>query len=162
MSRFRFTLDGPLRQRRNLEQLRQRELAASLKAMQDLQDELRALNDAMRQANEEMCREHMTGAINMGYLAAHRRFITSAQRKGITLMQRIALAQRETNDRRAALVEAARATKVLEKLREHQWEAFKADRNRREFAELDELGTQIAYRMTGGDAAASTADEGAR
>lgn len=160
MPKFRFTLEGPLRQRRNIEQMRQRELAVALKAMQDLQDDLRALDDAIRQANQEIRQEHMTGPIDMNYLAAHRRFLMSAQRKGMTLMQRIALAQREVNERRAAVVEAAKQYKVLEKLREHQWEAFRTEYARKDFAELDEIGTQIAYRVSGEDSLGPVALEG--
>ncbi len=151
MPKFRFTLEGPLRQRRNVEQMRQRELAVALKAMQALQEELRALDESIKQANEDMRQGHMTGAIDTNYLAAHRRFIMSAQRKGMTLMQRIALAQREVNERRAAVVEAAKQFKVLEKLREHQWEGFRMEYARKEFAELDEIGTQIACRVSSED-----------
>ncbi|MGA2498503.1 MAG: flagellar export protein FliJ [Tepidisphaeraceae bacterium] len=160
MPKFTFTLDGPLRQRRNLEQMRQRELAIALKVMQDLQDELRTLNDAVRQANEDIRAGHMTGAIDMNFLAAHRRFIMSAQRKGLTLMQRIALAQREVTERRATVVEAAKQTKVLEKLREHQWEAFRVEHARKEFAELDEIGTQIACRTSSDDSLGPAAQGG--
>ncbi|MFI5377762.1 MAG: flagellar export protein FliJ [Tepidisphaerales bacterium] len=160
MPRFTFTLDGPLRQRRNIEQMRQRELALALKAMQDLQDELRALERAIKQANEDVRQGHMTGTVDTTYLAAHRRFIMSAQRKGITLVQRIALAQREVNERRARVVEAAKQFKVLEKLREHQWKAFRAEHARKEFAELDEIGTQIAHRVSGEDSLGPVAQGG--
>jgi flagellar protein FliJ len=160
MPKVTFTLDGPLRQRRNIEQMRQRELAIALKAMQDLQDELRALDESIKQANEDARRGHMTGAIDTTYLAAHRRFIMSAQRKGMTLVQRIALAQREVNERRARVVEAAKQFKVLEKLRERQWDAFRAEHARKEFAELDEIGTQIAQRVSREDSLGAAAQGG--
>jgi flagellar FliJ protein len=160
MARFVFSLEGVLRHRRNIEHGRQRELADATVAMQRLQDELRELDELLKQSNEEMRQSHLTGRIEMSWLVAHRRFVMSGQRKAVTLMQRIALAQRAVQEKRQALVEAARETKVLEKLREHQWEAWRAEQARKEFAELDEAGTQIAYRVAGDESLGSSAAGG--
>jgi flagellar export protein FliJ len=48
------------------------------------------------------------------------------------------------DDARRALAEAAKQRKIIEKLRERQFERWREDQARRETAWLDEAGTQLA------------------
>jgi flagellar export protein FliJ len=81
----------------------------------------------------------------MQFLAAHRRFLVGMQRQAVGIAQKMALVQRAVDDARAALAEAARQRKVIEKLREKQLQRWRADIERRELAQLDEIGMQLAY-----------------
>jgi flagellar export protein FliJ len=49
------------------------------------------------------------------------------------------------DEARAQLAEAAKQRKIIEKLREQQFERWKADQAKRELAQLDEIGMQLAY-----------------
>jgi flagellar export protein FliJ len=151
MPKFIFNLQGVLRHRQMIELHCQRELADAVRTVTGLEQELRALDELVRQADDDLRQGHLTGHVDPTYLAAHRRFILSAQRKGMLLMQRIALAQRQAAQRRQALVQASQQTKILEKLRERQLEDWSQLQQRREFAMLDEAGTQIALRSRGED-----------
>jgi flagellar export protein FliJ len=150
--RFIFSLEGVWRHRRDIEAQRQRDLADTLATQQALEEELRQLGEEVQQANQYARSGHLVGPLDMSFVVAHRRFLLAAQRKGVTLMQRIALVRRQVSERRALLLAAARDTKVLEKLRERQWEEYSATQRRREAAEADEAGMQIACRQWREDA----------
>jgi flagellar export protein FliJ len=147
MAKFSFKLEGVLHHRRNIEQQRQRELALVQAQMQNLQSELRQLDQSTQQAMADLRRTRLVGSIDMEFITAHRRFMGSMQRKAMALVQKMSLVQRQVDEARRALAEAAKQRKIMEKLREtlhHRWlDAL----NKRETEELDEIGTQLAMRQ---------------
>src|SRR5262245_54016690 len=145
MAKFEFKLEGVLRQRKHVEQQKQRELALKQRQLVEMQAELQQLQAKVQQANDDVRQNRLVGRLDMQFLAAHRRFLAGIQRQGVAIAQKMALAQRAVDDARAALAEAARQRKVIEKLREKQLQRWRADIERRELAELDEIGMQLAY-----------------
>lgn len=146
MPRFVFPLEAVLRHRARAEQERQRELAVAQAEMARLQGELKALNDAMQSSTADMKANHLTGSLDVSFLAAHRRYTVAMQRSGMTLVQDIARQQRKVDEAQRLLNEAARERKIMEKLRERQYERWRAEVGRKEAAGLDEVGMQLAYR----------------
>jgi flagellar FliJ protein len=147
MARFVFALEAVLRQRTHAERERMREMAACQAEMTRLQAELRALNDALQGSAADMKANHLTGPIDVAYLAAHRRYTVAMQRKGQSLVQEMARQQRKVDEAQRLLAEAAKERKVIEKLREKQFERWKQDVTRREQADADEVGAQFGYRQ---------------
>jgi flagellar FliJ protein len=147
MARFVFSLESVLRHRKHAEQERMRELAVCQAEMTRLQNELRALNDGLQANAAEMKANHLTGPLDVAYLAAHRRYTVAEQRKGHLLVQEMARQQRKVDEAQRQLAEAAKERKVIEKLRERQLERWKNDVARREQAEADEVGAQFGYRQ---------------
>ena len=145
MAQFIFQLEGVLRQRRNLEQQRQRELAAHQARIQEMETELRAMDRDVQGSNSHVRQHHLQGRLDMNYLAAHRRYTLAVQRKATTLLQRMALVQRQVEEARVALGNAARDRKAIEKLREKQFEQWREAAARKEMADLDEVSTQLSY-----------------
>ena len=133
MAKFVFKLEGVLRQRKHVEREKQRELAIKQRQLVELQGYLQQLQQTVNGANNDVRLNRLTGRLDMGFLAAHRRFLTGMQRQAMGVVQKIALA------------EAAKQRKVIEKLRERQLARWKAEQSRRELAELDEIGMQLAY-----------------
>ncbi|MBC8109384.1 MAG: flagellar FliJ family protein, partial [Anaerolineae bacterium] len=107
--------------------------------------ELKRLDDALRSASEDLRQNHLTGAIDLSFLTAHRRFLLSMKRQGVGVVQTIAAAQAQVDDARRKLADAAKQKKVIERLRERHLMRWKEDQARREQAEMDEIGTQIGY-----------------
>src|SRR5438874_13616591 len=134
MAQFVFQLDGLLRHREHQEQQRQRELAAAQAEMAQMQAELRGMNDVMQAGVLDLKRNHLTGSLDMNYLAAHRRYALAMQRKATTIAQRMALQQRQVEEARRNLAEAARQLKILEKLREKRRQEWAREQARKEFA----------------------------
>ena len=147
MPRFVFPLEAVLRHRTHAEQERMRELAVVQGEMTRLQQELKALNDSLQAGAQDMKSNHLTGPIDVAYLAAHRRFTVAMQRKGQTLVQDMARQQKKVDDAQRLLAEAAKERKVIEKLREKQFERWKEETMRKEQAEADEVGAQFGYRQ---------------
>ena len=147
MPRFVFTLESVLKHRTHAEQERMRELAGVQGEMNRLQQELKGLNDSMQASAHDMKANHLTGPLDVAYLAAHRRYSVAMQRKGLQLVQDMARQQKKVEEAQRQLAEAAKERKVIEKLREKQFERWKQEIGRKEQAEADEVGAQFGYRV---------------
>jgi flagellar protein FliJ len=156
MPRFVFQLDGLLRQRKNVEQEKQRQLALRQAHLTELQNELRRVNEQVQVTNDDVWRNHLTGRLDLGFLAAHRRFMISMQREALNVVQKLALSQRQVEEAQKELAQAAKARKSIEKLREKHRERWMQRLSRRELSEQDELGMQLSYWTMREDAEASS------
>src|SRR4051812_30104701 len=145
MARFVFRLETVLRQRKRAEQEAQRELAHRQAKLVGLQTDLQALDQGLRKAADDVRDNHLTGKLDLNFLAAHRRFVNAMQRQGLNLVQKIAAAQRSVDEARGLLAEAAKQRKVIEKLREKQLARWNDEQSRKETAAMDEIGSQIGY-----------------
>lgn len=145
MSKFVFRLEPVLKQRKRDEQEKQRELAVRELVVVNLQAELKRLDESLKSASEDLRTNHLTGAIDLNYLTAHRRFLGAMQRQGLAVVQKIATAQAHVDDARRKLAEAAKQRKVIERLREKQLMRWREDQARREQTDMDEIGSQIGY-----------------
>lgn len=154
MPKFEFKLEGVLAHRKNIERQRQRDLALLQAQMQQLQTELAGLDQSVKDATADLRNNRLIGHVDLAFLAAHRRFALAMQRKAMGLAQKMALLQRQIDQARAALAEAAKQRKAIEKLREKQFSRFVNELNRREAEALDEIGMQLSYQDLAADAAA--------
>jgi len=145
MPRFIFKLEGVLRQRKQWERERQREVAASRQQARLVEEELRSLNQSLKGTVEDVRRNRLTGRLDLSFLAAHRRFAAAMQRKGDSLVQRLANLGRQIETQQLALAEAAKRRKAIEKLKERRWEQWLAEQSKRELAQLDEIAQQMIY-----------------
>ena len=146
MAKFIFKLQGVLRQRTHVEQQKQRELALRLHALREAEADLERMRDAVAKSNDEVRQHHLTGALDMSFLAANRRFLLAMQRQAMAIAQKIAAAQQQVGDARKAVAEAAMQRKIIEKLREKHHARWLEEQNRKELAEQDEIGMQLSYR----------------
>lgn len=146
MAKFVFKFDGVLRQREHIETMRQRELAVVQQEMTRLQTELRQLNESVATSTDDLRSNHLTGRLDLSFLAAHRRFMLAMQRKAMGLVQQIAAVQKRVDAAQAALAEAAKQRKIMEKLREKSFERWRSELARKEMMETDEISMQIGYR----------------
>ena len=162
MAKFVFKFDGVLRQREHVETQRQRELAVVQQEMTRLQTELRQLNESVQGSTDDLRNNHLTGRLDMNFLAAHRRFMLAMQRKAMGLVQQIAAVQKRVDVAQAALAEAAKQRKIMEKLKEKSFERWRAHLARKEMMETDEISMQIGYRNSIDESARLAQDAEAR
>lgn len=159
MAKFDFKLEGVLRQRKHVEQDKQRILAEKQRAMVEIQNTLQRMQEAVQASTDDVRNNHLVGTLNMAYIAAHRRFLTGMQKQSLATMQRLALAQRAVDAARLELAEAAKHRKAIEKLKEKQFERRRADIAKRDQAEMDEIGMQLAYEnISEGSSASGTVE----
>jgi flagellar FliJ protein len=145
MARFVFKLEGVLRHRANIEQQRRRELAAVEAQMAGLEGELRSLDAAMRASELDLRENRLVGRLDMGFLAAHRRYAIAMRRKAMAIAQKMAGVQRQLEAARANLAEAAKQRKIIEKLRDRQLMRWKEEQSHHELLELDEMAMRLSY-----------------
>src|SRR3982750_2697078 len=136
MAKFIFKLDGVLRQRKHVEQEKMRALAVCLKQQSDLELEPPRLKENPQKTNDDVRRNHLTGVLDMTFLAAHRRFMNAMQRRAGVMMQQIAVAKQRVDEARKILAESAKQRKVMEKLSEKHHERWRAEVAAKEFREL--------------------------
>lgn len=147
MAQFRFQLQGVLEHRERIEKDRQRELAVARSEMVRLDAELQSLNHEVQQSTTHVRDNHLVGRLDLAYLAAHRRYMLGMQRKVVAVAQKMGAQQVVVDAARLALAEASKQKKIVEKLREKQHQRWTADLARREAGVLDELTTQLSFRM---------------
>ena len=153
MARFVFKLNGVLRRREHVEQEKQRELAIVQAQMAALKSELCSLESAVQSNANDLKSNHLTGKLDMHFLAAHRRYSLAMQHKALALAQEMAAQKLRVEAAQKELVEAARQRKILEKLQERQHERWAAELSRREAADIDEIGMQLGAQVQAGKSA---------
>ena len=139
MPQFTFKLEAVLEQRKNAERQRQRDVAAAQQALLKLQAEIDALAAVSRASAAELRSSRLSAAA----LAAHQRFILSTRHKAAALKQQHADTERELRDAQAALTEAAKQRKVMEKLREREHAKWAVSQQRRDAQEAEDVARQI-------------------
>jgi flagellar FliJ protein len=145
MPQFAFHLEAVLRHRKNIERERQRSLAEAQALVAPLRGELDALDISVRQSVEEVRKHRLTGVLDLNFLAAHRRFLNSSQKQAMELAQKIAKMQIRVDVARRELAAAARERKIMEKLREKQFERWRSRQSASELAMLDEVAMQMRF-----------------
>ncbi len=161
MARFIFQLEPLLEFRRETEKSRQRELASASAGVVHAERQLADVHRQMEVALEEMRAHHLTGRLDLGFLAAHRRFVIAMQRQAGDARAALEVARQAETAARAQLAAAAVERKVIEKLREKHHERWQQALDRRENAQIDEIGMQLAYRNTAAAHAAQHAADDA-
>lgn len=145
MAGFRFKLEGVLRHRKHVEREHQRAVSELLARMAQMQQELQEIDRTVADSTEHLRGSHLTGSIDLTYLTAHRRFVAAQRMRAAELVQRMARLQQQIDQARQALAEAAKQRKIIEKLREKRLARWRADQQRAEMAQLDEVGMQLSF-----------------
>src|SRR5918999_4218890 len=113
MARFVFQLDGVLRQRKLAEEQKQREVAIVEAEMTALEAQLRELDRSVQSTTADLRTNHLTGRLDLNFLAAHRRFTAAMQRKAVALAGEMAAVKVRLDAARAALADAAKERKII-------------------------------------------------
>jgi len=145
MARFVFQLDGVLRHRTNLEHQCKRELALIQGQMSALDADLRALDASVRASEADLRTNRLLGRLDLAFLAAHRRYAVAMQRKAMDIAQKMAAVQVQLDRAKQNLAEAAKKRKIIEKLRERQYARWREQLERRDIAEMDDIGMQLGH-----------------
>ena len=145
MARFVFKLEAVLRQRKQIEQQKLRDLAVRQQALVALQEDLQNLQNQAQNATQDLRENRLVGTINLSFLSAHRRFIMSMGRQAAVLTQKITQAQKLVDEARLILAEAARNRKAIEKLKEKHYENWRTEQAKKESDALDEVGMKLAF-----------------
>src|SRR4051812_50208994 len=123
MAKFVFNLEALLRQREHAEQQCQRVLATRQRALAECDGELARLNETVQKTNDDVRQHHLTGVLDMSFLAAHRRFMFALQRPGPWVAPRIAAGAEKGGEGPGALGGAGQAGEDTGEARGEETEA---------------------------------------
>jgi flagellar FliJ protein len=137
--RFRFRLDAVERVRRQRRDEQRRAVAEAIRAVQQVDEHMARLNEQIRRSMEEAVAGQRGGPLDLAMVRSHEfhRGWLHRQLAGA----RIARDERsrELARRRRALAEATKQLRVIEKLREKQWQGHIREIEREEQMLADEM-----------------------
>lgn len=146
MPKFTFRLATLLRLRELARDERRSQLAQAYRAKDVLDEQQRQIEDHLAALREKTRRVCLPGEINVDRLMEARRFETVLLAQKYDIGKKQEMLGAEIERRRQAVVEANREVQVLENLRARQVERYRAEENRREIKQLDEIAQQRAVR----------------
>lgn len=144
--RFEFRLQTLLDHRARIEKDHQRKVAEIQQQISQLMNQIQSAQQQIREQDAALAGEKLTGRLDLQYIAYEKRFVGNLHVRIVLTMQRLAGVEKTLAAAKAELLEAAKAKKVLVKLREKHHARWLADLERKETALLDEVGTQLAIR----------------
>lgn len=146
MAGFKFRLEMVLQQRRLVEDERQRDLAKLLRQRMILHDQLRAMQQNIRVSKAALS-DGLVGVVDMDRVATFARYSGQVAARAQGLVMRLAELEKQVKAAQERLLEAVRARRALELLRERQWLAWQQQEERREVARADEMTVQRYARV---------------
>jgi flagellar FliJ protein len=121
---FVFRLDPVLDHRRHLEDLALNELAMRLKAQQDCERQIAWMHEELNRARQDLAEKEIRGIRAQDYILANE-YVTVIRLQAMREQARLPVLRLATEQARTKLVEATRARKVLETLKDRhraRWE----------------------------------------
>jgi len=146
MPRFVFRLEVLLTHRQQVEKEKQRRVAQIQQEIQAVVRIIQETQSRIREENRTLGTKQLTGKLDMQYIAHEKRFVGALQVRIMLATQKRAGLEQVLAAARAELLAAARARKVLEKLKDKQFQRWRAEQERKESAAMDEIATQSAIR----------------
>jgi len=141
MKKFKFRLERVLETKVSEERQKKRELGEKLN---QLSYEESVLDQLLKQIeeHEKSQRHSIQVSSNAGYLLRQHRWQQELNKKKNEQIRTIARCENDVEKARVALMEATREKRVLEKLKEKQFEEYKKELNAEEQKVLDDIGSR--------------------
>lgn len=148
MTQFRFRLETLLNLREAARGAARQALAEAYKAETLLDRRLSEIEEQIASLRNETRTMSGGGAVSVDRLIENQRYEMVLRAERQTTDQRIRQLADEIEGRRAALVEADRQVRLLERYRDHQRERYSEDERRREVKRMDEVAQRIRLEQT--------------
>lgn len=142
MKRFRFRLDNVLRMRKKREETVEREFARGKGELVGIENRIRDIHRTLREFRRSA--DYGAGEFTAAEAVAVDLYISRLESEIRKLDRRREEKLLEVNRVMARLVEARKARKVMEVLRERQWGRYLAESNREETNDLDDITQALA------------------
>ncbi|NLX13314.1 MAG: flagellar export protein FliJ [Phycisphaerales bacterium] len=139
--RFVFRLETLLKIRQQREEWQQRIVAGRLRQIQETRRRIADLEQRMHAGQEAVRDSQRRGRIDLQQAMHYRHWIGHLHKNVLETQSHLGYLEAELVRERAALSEAAKQRKILDKLKERQWQRHLRGEDRREVNEADELAT---------------------
>src|SRR3954469_13716325 len=134
MAQFDFRLAALLTHRQQIEKEAQRKLAKIQQEAQAVARQIQETRARIVAEDRTLGTKELTGKLDMQYIAHEKRFVGNLHIKIMMGMQKLAGLEQTLAAARAELLAAARARKVIEKLKEKQFARWRMEQDRKESA----------------------------
>jgi flagellar FliJ protein len=141
MAHFVFRFETLLEQRQRVEDDRQRDLARLLRQRMILESELTRMQQTITQS-KHLLADSLVGKVNLDLVANFTRYSGQATQRARQIVVKLAAMQNQVQASRQRLLDATRARRALELLRDRHFQQWKRQEQRRETRRLDELTSQ--------------------
>jgi len=147
MAQFKFRFKTLLKHRSRIEDQRQRDLAQHLRTRMILHDQIREMQDTIRDSKRSMA-DGLVGKVDLTRVGQFARYSGHAAQRARQIVVKLAGLEKQVDLARAVLLEATKQRKALELLRDKDQAKWRYEQDRKETNELDELATsRYARRM---------------
>jgi len=146
MKQFRFRLQPLLKLRKQQEDQKKRVVAAMLTQIHDLQRQALELAEAIKTEGKILKQQYVQGNVDLNWVSHYRGYVTSVQRAIAERIQTVTKIQNNLHQARRQLAEAAKQTKILEKLKERKQKQYEREWQRKENRQLDEIASRAFIR----------------
>lgn len=151
MAKFKFQFDAVLQQRLAQEELRQRELAKVLRQRLIFHTHLRQMQQTITQSKHDLA-SGLVGKVNLEAISQFARFSGQVSQRARMTVAKLAALEKTIAAARQRLLEATRARRALELLRDRQHQQWLRLQDAREQMVLDEIAVgQFARKAMGLD-----------
>lgn len=141
MRRFRFKLQSLLDYRRRLKEQWETATAAAVQALIQAERTLQQLNSTWQQSVEAFYRQQQQAVAAEVYDHYHQ-YLTKLKNEIAAQQVRVEQAHKHLEECRRKLQDATKDYKVVEKIKEHEWERYCQEMLAAEQKMLDEIGQQ--------------------
>jgi flagellar protein FliJ len=145
MAKFRFKFDTVLQQRRHAEDQCQRALAKVIRQRMILQNQLRSMQQTITRSKGDL-RSGLVGRVDMDRVGHFARYSGQSTARAHAIVSKLAALEQPIAEARARLLDASRARRAMELLKERHLTEWRRQEERRESAQLDEIGVQAHAR----------------
>lgn len=142
MKKFKFRLEKILQLKSHNEKEKQKFLAEASQRVYSQEDQLENIQ-ITRQENQKDQRKYMTGILSKHLLSNYSRFYLKLKKDELTGIEMLKALEKEREVKRGELVEATRAKKIYEKVKERAHEKYYQELERTLQKEQDEISSQM-------------------
>ena len=143
MKKFKFKLEPLLALRRLHEDQKKRVVASLQGEINEQQRQALQMAGEVERHGKLLKERQGRGTVDLAWVAHYRSYVTHMQRAIAQRISRVARIQQDLGIARQELAEAAKQTKILEKLKEKRRTRYEHDIRRAEAAELDDIGAKM-------------------
>lgn len=133
---------------------RQRELAKCLRQRMILMDQLRQMQQTIRDSKRSLG-DTLVGRVDLGRVATFAHYSGQTAVRAQQIVQKLAAVEKQVDEARQRLLAAVKDRKALELLRDQRFEAWRQEQERREAADLDEMAIQGFVRAAAAESSAA-------
>jgi len=141
MKKFKFRLQSILKLRKQQEDHKKRVVGSLLAEIAEQQRQALELSEILKEHGYVLKSQFAQGKVDTNWIAHYQSFAAGTRNAIARRIDNVTQIQKQLSVARTQLTEAAKQTKIVEKLREKQKEDYDYQLKRMETIELDEIGT---------------------